>query len=161
MLTNRTINFANRVYNAALGYGANENAAKIITAQAMNESGNFTSSLFSRSNNAFGMNMPTVRKHNYVLGKDKYSNYAAYKNVEDSTRDLIDWLNYNKIDFNNIKDSDEYVSVIKSKNYFTAPLLNYQNAVKNLLNQVSYFLKNNSLMILAVISLSLFIIFLI
>ena len=160
-MTERTISLANRVYNTAIGYGANEKAASIITGQAMNESGNFTSSLFNRANNAFGMNMPSIRPHQYILLKDKYSNYAAYKSVEDSTKDLIDWLKYNNIDFNNVVDSNDYVNKIKSKGYFGANLLSYQIAVANLMNNILPFLKNNSLLILSFITLSIFITFLI
>jgi hypothetical protein len=160
-LSNYTINYANRVYNAAINYGANENAASIITGQAMNESGNFTSSLFQRSNNAFGMNMPTIRPHPHILKKDAISNYAAYRNVEDSTRDLIDWLKYNHIDYNNIDNSDNYVAAIKSKGYFGADLYSYQIAVKNLLAQVKNFLTNNTLMVISFISLGIMLSFLI
>lgn len=160
-LSNHTINNANIVYNTALSYGANDKAARIITGQAMNESGNFTSSLFMRSNNAFGMNMPTIRPHPHILRKDSFSNYAAYASLQDSVKDLIDWLHYSKIDFNNVQSSDDYVAQLKNKNYFGAPLNNYQIAVRNLMNAVGSYLKNNSLMIIAIIAAGIFVTFLI
>ena len=159
-MTSNTINNANIVYNTALSYGANDLAAKIIAAQAMFESGNFTSSLFQRSNNAFGMNVPTTRPAPYVLGKDPSSSYAAYASLADSTRDLIDWLNYNNIDYNSEPDPASYVADISSSGYFSAPENEYSTGVTNEFNSIVGFLKDNSLTGLAILAGVLFIMFL-
>lgn len=57
----------------------------IVFAQAVIETGNFTSGLFKSQNNLFGMKMPG-RRETTAIGKNK-NGYAKYINVDDSILD--------------------------------------------------------------------------
>lgn len=61
----------------------------IVFAQAILESGYFTSQLFKTTNNLFGMKYPKIRK-NFAIGKSK-SGYAVYSHWTKSVDDYIEW----------------------------------------------------------------------
>src|SRR6478609_10827242 len=99
-----------------------------IIAQAKHETGGFTSSLYQKENNMFGMNFPTVRptvatKGGTYEGMTK----AHYTSDAESLKDLLLWMDYVKFPVS-VKDSDEYASRLKDKSYFGASLASYQSA---------------------------------
>jgi uncharacterized FlgJ-related protein len=107
-----------------------------ITAQAMHETGVFTSPLFLKYNNAFGMKQPTQRETTSIGITE--GGYASYKSVKDSIKDLglyFEAKNYPDT-FPTVQD---YVAFLKSKGYFEATLKSYTNAVAKHLNNVKPF----------------------
>lgn len=64
----------------------------IVFAQAVIESGNFTSKLTKVNNNIFGMRLPK-RRETTAIGKGK-SGYAIYCSWVDSVKDYLHWQNY-------------------------------------------------------------------
>lgn len=104
-----------------------------ITAQAMHETGIFTSELFLEHNNAFGMKMPSVRDTTATAMTE--NGFAHYDSVEDSIRDLqLYFENFNYPD--SFENATEYIKFAKEKGYFEAPLKTYTNAVNKHLNTV-------------------------
>jgi len=113
-----------------------ENLKQYITAQAMHETGVFTSPLFLKYNNAFGMKQPVQRN---TLSKGiTESGYASYETVEDSIKDLQLWLDAKQAP-EQFESADAYVEYIKSKGYFEATLNSYKKAVNKHLNNVKPF----------------------
>jgi uncharacterized FlgJ-related protein len=84
----------------------------VVFAQAVLESGNFTSKLFKTQNNLFGMKLPYKRKTTAV-GKNK-SGYAKYNTIDDSIYDYFLFQEYamRKREMN----KKEYISYI-GRNY--------------------------------------------
>jgi len=118
-----------RFYNVALdtiGDRASEPIVRIITAQAMHETGVFTSPVFMENNNAFGMRQPEKRP-TVSIGENR--GYAVYESVEDSIRDLILWFDYNKIpvEFNSV---GAYTAKIREYSYYEAGYADYTASVK-------------------------------
>ena len=108
--------------------------AKILTAQAMHETGNFTSRLYREQNNMFGMRHPQVRE---TLSTEDRNGYANFATLENSVEDLLLYFK----EFNlkpTFKTPSEYVKAIKSKGYFEALYLTYFNAVRSHLSKVKH-----------------------
>lgn len=104
-----------------------------ITAQAMHETGVFTSPLFLKYNNPFGMKQPTQRQT--TSQGPTPTGYASYKNIEDGILDLA--LYFEAKQYPETFESPEaYVDFLKSKGYFEAPLASYKKAVVKHLNNL-------------------------
>lgn len=121
----------NRIICAATNHGVPFHVCQFIASQGRLETGNFTSSLFKDDNNCFGMKIPVKRKTPYIagpatLGKVKNAppksegttNYARYLTIEDSVGDLVNWLQYNKVDYTKIKTPTDYANFLKKKGFF-------------------------------------------
>lgn len=94
----------------------------IVFAQALIETGNFTSKLFMTQNNLFGMKMPRKRETT-AIGKNK-NGYAAYDDIDDS---IYDYYLFQKFVMRKKKMSrQEYLSYI-ARNY--AADKNYVNKI--------------------------------
>ena len=120
------------VYNTARANGLGDVVSKLIVSQATHESGNFSSSLFKRANNAFGMTIPRKRKSPYITGSagqqpDGPGNYAKYDSLQDSVLDLIHWHKYNRTDWTKIEGPATYAAYLKSKGYYGDTQQNYQS----------------------------------
>lgn len=109
------------IKNLASKYGFSERVAAYAVAVSAFETGGYTSSLFKRANNAFGMRIPTKRK-SLRTGED--NNYSVYRSVGDSFEDFfiyLDALGYNT-DYPTLFS---FVSAMKAKRYFEADLQAY------------------------------------
>lgn len=142
--TSQIADYNQRIIATAIKQGAPEVNAKIIAAQAAHETGNFSSNNFIKSNNAFGMAVPRVRKSPYILGAGSVNApaveggfaYAKYASLEDSVKDLIHWLQYNKVVWSDVATPETYAAWLKKKGYYTANQGEYTNAVSKFYNQV-------------------------
>lgn len=97
----------------------------IVFAQAVIESGNFTSKLTKVNNNIFGMRLPK-RRETTAVGESK-SGYAIYCSWIDSVKDYLHWQNYfmkgkemSREEYLSLLDrvyaeDERYVSVIRKK----------------------------------------------
>lgn len=108
-LTTKSITHEN-FYEKLVEYGIEH--PDVVFAQAVLESGNFTSKLFKTQNNLFGMKLPYKRKTTAV-GKNK-NGYAKYNSVDDSIYDYYLFQEYamRKREMN----KKEYISYI-GRNY--------------------------------------------
>lgn len=84
--------------------------AVVLYAQAIHETGRFTSNVYRNANNAYGMKVAKVRPQNRV---GSFGAYALYASVEDSILDRIAWDAYNSISpVDNINDIQEYMRTV-------------------------------------------------
>lgn len=67
-------------------YGYSKVPVSVIFAQAIHETGKFTSKVFKENKNLFGMRLPQVRE---TLAIGSKHNHAVYKNLLDSVRDYF------------------------------------------------------------------------
>lgn len=124
------LNITTIIMQTALSRGLTKEAAALITAQAVHESGNFTSHNFKVNNNLYGITVAHTRPAPYQAGAgqkqpDGNANYAKYNNVSDSVNDLIDLLKYDRININAVKTPQQYASALKAKGYFGDSVANY------------------------------------
>lgn len=119
----------------ALGFPNASALASYMVAQSQHETGNYTSDVFKRNNNAFGYKY--YPGSSYQLGSGKGSpegdSYANYASVSDSALEVAAWIGRRKTQFINVKSVDEYVSVLKKDGYFGDSLSNYLSDVKKYL----------------------------
>lgn len=100
----------------------------LLFAQAVHETGNFTSRAFKEQNNMFGMKVPFRRP--FIGEKSQSSMYASYTNPKQSLEDLIIYLNF--VNFpNNIETPEEFARELKIRSYFEDNVFNYINGLKN------------------------------
>jgi hypothetical protein len=100
---------------------------KFAIAQAKFETGNYTSSLWERANNAFGMRVPEKRRYSRV---GVSNNYSVYSSAGQSLYDLF--LYYDAVRINDVRPAtiEEYAAFLKSKGYFTTSLQQYTEGLK-------------------------------
>lgn len=98
-------------------------SSQFIAAQAAHETGGFKSELMKNFNNLFGMKYPRLR-HTTAIGKTG-NGYASYRRDSDSVDDLILWLQYNNVPYNDFTNLNQYVNALKQKNYFEDSTTNY------------------------------------
>ncbi len=103
-----------------------------IFAQSKFETANFTSNIFLKYNNMFGM---THASHRYQLGSAATESpdggyYQRYSSTTTSLRDYLIYLDY--VNFPNYRmSSEEFVTILKNKRYFTANLDLYIKGVNH------------------------------
>lgn len=114
-----------QVFGLLLDQGFPFETAKIITAQAAHETGNFTSNIYQENNNPFGMKMPKQRR---TTAKGEKNNHAFYGSIEEAIKDF--WLYYKAV---NLPESwatvEKYIEAIKEKGYFEAETGQYVRGV--------------------------------
>lgn len=100
---------------------------KFIIAQSKVESANYSSDLFKRSNNAFGMKNATQRGQlGYsVAGTD----YRYYNSLSESINDFVLWLNYTN--FPIVTDVNSYARALKDRGYFESSQADYIKALNS------------------------------
>jgi len=131
------MSFDDQIYNKAVSMGIKPVQAKLITAQARAETGNYKSKVFKTLNNAFGYKFVGQKK--WPIGKGSAApgtngdlgNYANYANIENSTGELVDWLKrrekQNKFKISNLSTPQEYAAALKNNGYYGASLEQYTN----------------------------------
>lgn len=124
------------IANTLKEYGyANDAFAKLVTAQAMHETGYFTSPVFESNNNYFGMRQP-VKRETVSLGAK--GGYASFESLKDSVVDYIYWTQYVQLPFEyeaaDAANAQIFVKNLKDKGYFEDSFLNYKNGVTKSLN---------------------------
>jgi hypothetical protein len=107
--------------------GYSPDVAKWFAAVSRHETAGYTSNVFNRDNNLFGMKFPEIRQTT-AIGKDS-SGYAVFNSPTDSVRDLVMYLNARN--YARSYDSvDSLIQAMKSKGYFEDSVDNYLRGVK-------------------------------
>jgi uncharacterized membrane protein YgcG len=134
-------NKSNLLNRAVVYFSKYRALSPYIFAQAKLESANFTSNLYKKINNAFGMGHPTKRP---ALGRasdlsELNSTYKlqAYRNDTQSVKDFLLWLDYNNFPVR-VSDSSQYVALMKSKNYFTSKESDYLKGLNSYLQGTAF-----------------------
>ena len=104
----------------------NLNYPHIVYAQAMLESGNFTSKIFKENNNMFGMKQARVRIN---LAKSTQYNHAYFETWEDC---LLDFAFHRATYFSKLKTEQDYYNYL-GKYYAEDP--SYVSKLKSMVNK--------------------------
>lgn len=115
--------------------GLSKNNAKLLVAQSLHETGNYTSRLFREQNNAYGMKVPRQRKVKVKLTSNQNTNkeYLHYETVNDSDADFLDYARYNGLIIPLLSADltpEIYVQFLKQRGYFEDTTDNYLRGVK-------------------------------
>lgn len=142
----------NSKYNDALIYtffrlfGYTKKNSAFIVSQAKFESGNYTSDLYKRSNNLFGMRPATKRK--FSRKTNITNNYADYYNIIQS---CYDRYLYDK-DFNFNKNLDTSLFTwnenLKDQGYYTANKIEYLAGLSSYLPTIEVTIKKSLIQLL-------------
>jgi uncharacterized FlgJ-related protein len=119
-----------RLQLALIKAGFSLQMAKLITAQAAHETGNFSSMLFTDYNNPFGMKQPYKRK---TTSQGPQYGYATYPDIETAAKDFMLYWKDRK-NKTNFKAVPEYVAELKKDYYFEDSLVNYEKGVSHFYN---------------------------
>jgi len=108
--------------------GLEPSMIRLLQAQAIHETGNFTSRLFLENNNVFGMKIPSIRKTlNIAPGNQQFSKFAS---VDDSIKDMMFYLDHFSIPLD-LADPFLYAQILKDKNYYEDPVEVYFKGLSN------------------------------
>lgn len=130
-LTREEIDFAIMKYFLAAGFDTQ--TARNFVAQARHESDSYTSPLFLKSNNLFGMGVPTERQ-SLRSGEIETAegSRSKYSSVDDSIKDQILWAdatNFPEFGLN----PESFVDMLQRRGYFTDTYDNYLEGIKRYL----------------------------
>jgi uncharacterized FlgJ-related protein len=147
------MNYDQLIYDAALKGGFNPTSAKLVVAQARHETGNYTSNVFKKNNNLFGMKFvgqplatrgtPAPKSEWGCGGTCNSDFYSKYASVSDSVQDLINRnlkITRRGVTFEqlkNAKDSTEYATLLKQRGYYGATIPIYDRGLKSALNKLN------------------------
>lgn len=112
--------------------GIEPEAARILVAQSLHETGNFKSKVFRENNNLFGMKEASVRPE---TADGTRNGHAFYSNPKESAEDMLLWLKYSGAyttfgkGLKLLTNPYKYVLWLKSKRYFEDTINNYYNGV--------------------------------
>lgn len=111
--------------------GLPDPVSKNLVYQAAHETANFTSNFFRNYNNAFGYSCSgSVYQSKCGTQADNNLPIAAYDSVNDSVKELVDYLYRRKAEgyfktWNDIADPAAYASMLKRAGYYGDNLTNY------------------------------------
>lgn len=117
--------------------GVSDTLASLIVAQAKHETGNYTHRFFKEFNNAFGYSYFAGSPYQSGPGPiaDNKKAIAAFYTVEDSVKELIDWL-YRRYRegrlpaLNTIATPEQYAAALKGAGYYGDTVANYTRGLK-------------------------------
>lgn len=160
------MNYDQLIYDAAIKGGFTPTSAKLVVAQARHETGNYTSNVFKKNNNLFGMKFvgqplatrgtPAPKSEWGCGGTCNSDFYSKYASVSDSVQDLINRnlkITRKGVTFQqlvNAKDSTEYANLLKQRGYYGATVALYDRGLKsaltklNIVEQVKQFYAENT-----------------
>ena len=159
-------NYSQRIYNTALAgtpdtpKGLPPVLAAILISQAKHESGNFSSSAFVDGNNAFGYTyVPGAKWQTTTPGRiaDNGQPLATYASLEDSTREVVDWIHRRQkegkfpIDLTAITNTDQYAKLLKAAGYYGDSFENYAKGLARWFVDMGKTVVNNPLAVAAVL----------
>lgn len=123
------------IRKALLSSGVSAKEVDLWVAVSKVETDNYTSLLCTKYFNCFGMEVPSKRQSLrsgtvFISGDNAY--FSVYSNFEKSAQDLIVWIAYNSFN-TSLSDPDQFVTLMKSKGYFTASPDTYLARLKSFL----------------------------
>jgi hypothetical protein len=115
------------IYDTAISRGLSDTTAKLLVGQSAHETGNWTSNAFKKHNNGFGymyLKGSKWQTGNRGLIADNRLPVADYKNIADSTNEVIDWLkrreNEGKFKISDLNTPEKYAKALKDNRYYGA-----------------------------------------
>lgn len=126
---------ATRILNQCLAGTSSDNPglpqqlAEYVVGQSYNETGGWTSNFFKNGNACFGYECDSSSDYQSgcsVATSDNGVTVGYYASVEDSTKELIDWI-YRRVDDKKFPDdlttivsADQYAGLLSNAGYFTS-----------------------------------------
>lgn len=146
---------ANRIYSAAIaGNSVNPGLpvalAKLLVGQSGNETRDWTSHFFTDYNACFGYSCVPGAKWQSgcsTTNADNGVKIAAYKSIEDSTQEMVDWIYRRRkegkfpSDLSTITTPTQYANLLKSSGYYQAPVSVYIKRITDVLKNVGNFFR--------------------
>jgi uncharacterized FlgJ-related protein len=138
------MNYDQLIYDIAIQNGFTPTSAKFVVGQSRHETANYTSSVFKRTNNLFGMkfvNQPLAITDNKKSPEGDY--YARYRSPKDSVDDAVGRLfnitmrGVTPNQLKNAKTPEEYSNLQKKRGYFGDNVIIYIKGIKNALSKMS------------------------
>lgn len=118
---------AGLIYRLLIDTGFSKKFAQYITAQSAHETANFSSLIYKNNLNAFGM---TYQGQKTALGeKDGFAYYDNYLQSVNDYKRL-----FKSYGFISLGTVENFVSLLKERDYFRAPVAEYLNGLKHFLN---------------------------
>ncbi len=163
------MNFDERIYlQATRGSARNPKGlppvlSSLVTAQAAHETANFTSNIFRNYNNAFGYSYVPGAVYQTGSGSvaDNGQPVAAYATVEDSVREMVDWI-YRRIsegkfpaDLTTITTPEQYAQLLKNAGYYSDTVANYTAGIKQFFIRVMQELQKPPVSIITLVALGI------
>ena len=120
------------IYDTAISRGLSDTTAKLLVGQSAHETGNWTSNAFKNHYNGFGYTYYAGSK--WQTGKkgliaDNNQPVADYKNLSDSTNEVIDWLKRRqaegKFKIDDLNTPEKYAKALKDNSYYGATYNTY------------------------------------
>ena len=145
--------WSDRIYNAARnGTPRNREGLPVVlsgllVAQARHETGEFSSNHFLQSNNAFGYSY--FPSSDWQIGSgglaDNGLRVAKYASIEDSTREIVDWI-FRRVaegkfpkDLSSIGTPEQYAQLLKDSNYYGDTVKNYAAGLRRFFTDLPAF----------------------
>jgi hypothetical protein len=97
--------------------------ASCMVAQSKYETGNYTSNVYLKNNNAFGYKY--YKGSIYQSGVVESGAYGFYSSYIDSAREVADWIGRRWNDFKAVTDVNSYAAALKKNDYFEQQVLVY------------------------------------
>jgi len=136
------MDYGQRIYNTAVSMGVSNTLANLIVAQARHETADFTSPIFRENNNAFGYTYVSGAKYQLPTGgriADNGKATARYANIEDSTREMVAWLQRRqkegKFKLSDLTTPEAYAAALKGSGYYGDTESRYLTAIKKWLGK--------------------------
>jgi hypothetical protein len=171
------INYDQEIYNGAIKGGATNELAKLITAQARHETGNYSNNQTLSNNNVFGFKYSTNSSYANKGNISPEGNaYAKYSSIQNAILDYVDrWMGKDSIDggtrleeFNAVTDAETFARKLKRYGYYNTPIgktdeqviKNYINGIKTALLRIKvieFFRTNYAVIGLVIIGITVYI----
>lgn len=120
--------------------------AGFMVAQSKHETANYTSPVFKHNNNAFGYKY--YKGSLYQIGRGTGSPegnaYAKYKNVQDSAREVADWIGRGQTAFASVNTITDFATALKKgrpgyEYYHTEKGYTVQASINNYIKGMTHF----------------------
>jgi uncharacterized FlgJ-related protein len=131
------------IYDVARRSGFPDNFARLLVAQCKHESANYSSPVFKANNNLNGYKFvgQKIAKKGTLSPEGDY--YAKYAKVEDSAKELVNWIKRRQMekkfpaDLTTINSPGKYAELLKASNYYGDSVKVYTNGLIRWLKKVN------------------------
>lgn len=144
------LEISQRIYNQAVA-GSDNNPglpsalAQLLVGQSANETGGWTSNFFINNNNGFGYECSSSSQYQNGCSETNADNgvqVGNYDSIEDSVKEIVDWI-YRRVgdgkfpsDLSSIVSADKYATLLKSAGYYQSAESSYAANISSWLTKI-------------------------
>jgi uncharacterized FlgJ-related protein len=131
------------IYDVARRSGFPDNFARLLVAQCKHESANYSSPVFKANNNLNGYKFVGQKIAKKGTLSPEGDHYAKYASVEDSVKELVNWIKRRQMekkfpaDLTTINSPAKYAELLKLSNYYGDSVKVYTNGLIRWLKKVN------------------------